>query len=186
MQRAETSDGEVKGVANVAGGILYFVTRDGVAVEAVAVDAAGRFRHALPHGSDRRAVLVSRSHALAVMPLPPAGPLQLTFPASPSRPIVVRTPADSDYEVALAIGGVVIPAAALSRHQGFRGLSFYAEKGELVIPDVVPAEPMVVYRGFAAGQRPPHLPPHVDVFASPELRPGFASAPVGDGPVIFR
>ncbi|HYH07991.1 MAG TPA: hypothetical protein VEK11_13110 [Thermoanaerobaculia bacterium] len=185
LTRIETFAGVIEGLSAVKGGMLFFVTPDGAQSEAVSVDADGNFKHRRPHGANERAVFVSASHPLAVLSLPATGPLRLRVPAAPVRDVAIRTAADAEYELGVAIGAVIVPAGALARHQTMRGRMPFTANGEAVLLSLVESAPIVVYRGFSRLARPPHLPPGADPFAMPEVRAQFPSAIAGNGPLIL-
>lgn len=184
LDPVETFPGVIENVSSVQGGILFFVDRDGSVFEAAAVDSEGRFRHRIRHTPDRYGVFVSANGPLVVLPVPAVEPLRLHVPSIPPRPIVVRTPG-AVHEIGLAIGGVIVPQGAMSRHMSLRGRAPWTSDGEMVIPMVLETAPITVYRGYALNTRPPHVPPERDPFAAPELRATFASAPAGRGAVVF-
>ncbi|MDQ3283928.1 MAG: hypothetical protein M3Q69_21195 [Acidobacteriota bacterium] len=114
--------GTIEGVAGVERGMLFFVNASGDTLEAVTVARDGTFRFRQPHAG-QHAIFISASHPLALIAVPMVDPATLRLPAGRIRSVTIRSAPAEDVEIGLALGDVIVPSAALSRHQAFRGLS---------------------------------------------------------------
>ncbi|MBV9494535.1 MAG: hypothetical protein JOZ54_09830 [Acidobacteria bacterium] len=174
LRRKDTLVGKIVGAGSVTRAMLLFVSPEGAIRETAAVRADGTFRHERPHGAGELAIFVSVDHPLFVLPVPPAMPLTIELPSVPIRSFDVMTDGKDDYEIGIAIGDVIVPSAALSRHQAARGAGAFTVAGRLTIADIAATAPITVYKGFSRSTRPPTVASSVDIFARPELVATFA------------
>lgn len=173
LHRKDPFVGRVVGAGRVTRAMLLFVSPAGTVLETTVVREDGTFRHQRPHGPGEFVIFLSADRPLFALPAPPSTPLTIELPTVPIRSIDIVTDGQDDYEIGIAIGDVVVPSAALSRHQAARGAGTFTVAGRLAIADIAATAPITVYKGFSRSTRPPIVAPSVDPFARPELLATF-------------
>ena len=186
LRPAKTRLGRIVTQGLLSSAFLVRLSAAGEVIESAAVGADGEFRLKTPVTTVEHAVVVSGSHPLFLRRLAPEDSLIIELPAAARRSASVTLRSGTDAEIGVSIGGVMIPHSVLSRHQAFRGRSAFTSAGRLDIADLPAGAPIVIYRGFGRGERPPSLPPYADPFLLPEYRAAFPQMPLSaDGIADF-
>lgn len=187
LRAVSAQRGRIVTAGILSSAFLVRLAADGTIIESVPVGPDGEFRLKAPVTTVEHAILVSASHPLFVTRLAPEGSLTIDMPGAASRTAVVTLRSGGDAEIGVSVLGVMIPQSVFARHQAFRGRSAFATNGRLDITDLPAGAPIVVYRGFGRGERPPSLPAHGDPFLLPAYRAAFAQVPLAaDGTAAFE
>jgi hypothetical protein len=173
LHREAVFVGTIVGAAPVGRAAVLFTTSEGLTTEAVPVRQDGTFSFNRAHGPNEFVVFVSADHPLYLLPVPATTPLVVTLPPAPIRTIDIMAAGDDEHEIGIAIGGNVVPSAALSRHQAAHGAGTFTVAGRLTIAEIAETAPITAYKGFPAA-RPVTVPPSIDAFARPELLATFS------------
>jgi hypothetical protein len=190
LERKDNLRGRIIATSPFDWGRIYFVGPDRVVHEEAALAADGTFSYSRTHQAPEYIVVVSNA-PLYVGPLPsnPPETLEVSLPSCATRELHVsidpRSP-QKDALVGLFVGGLYVPRAALSKHQGAHGFqSVVYGRGPLIVSSVLETGLVQVTLGPA----PQDIGKTIPAVPDPFLLPQYATAPrreaPADGRIVF-
>jgi len=190
LEQKDNLHGRVVSTSAFDWGRIYFVGPDRTIQEEAALASDGTFSYSRKHQAPEYVVVVSNA-PLYVGPLPanPSETLEVSLPACAARELQVSIDPKSplqDALVGLFVGGLYVPRAALSKHQGAHGFqSVVYGRGPLVVSPVLETGLVQVTLGPA----PQEIGKTIPAVPDPFLLPQYATAPrrevPADGRIVF-
>lgn len=183
--------GRVTGAMIPDHGFVFSVDAKGTVREQTPLTADGTFRFRHEPGPSSYFVIASPL-PLMVLPVPPRSGEEwlITAPSVPLRTIQIASTSAIEGQrklLSLMVGSRLVPAAALWRHQDFRGMPpFLVGAGPLLIRDVLEIAPLSIVIGPVLEELSPPLAPGADLFTDPAWSSRVVRKPVPpDGRIVF-
>ena len=184
LSPSRSRSGVVRSSVPLKAGRLCWVDPSRGPTECVALHADGSFAYEREHRTET-IVVVSANRPLFVGSGSERGNvLVVTLPDTPATSIRITGPPSGvapagTTDIAIVVGGVIIPSAALTVHQGFRGEQMAVPDGGLLaVRDLPAGVPVTVLFGYRTGEWPANVPAGAEIFYLPEHRAHFGAVPV--------